>query len=118
MKPSRRPTTIFGTLKEIILGKASGTWRCIGPSALNFEKIMSKNKARYKTQLVVFYIKTTYLSNHPRITHIFFFCGARRIPFLRKVVATEINWKSPERIYVHFASGIETFDEINFFFNS
>ena len=42
-KPSRQSTVISRALKKITLRKELGTWRNVGPSALNFDGIMSKN---------------------------------------------------------------------------
>jgi len=51
--------------KKITSAKESRTWRKVETSALNFEGNMyMKNKLRYKTQIVVFNIKPSYLSNH------------------------------------------------------
>ena len=41
--------TISKALKKTISGKESGTWRNVGPSALNFEEIMSRNEVRCNT---------------------------------------------------------------------
>jgi len=58
--------SILRALKKITSAKESQTWRNVGTSALNFEGNM-KNKLRYKTQIVVFNIKPSYLSNHSRM---------------------------------------------------
>ena len=52
-KPSRRSTTIPRVLKKTTSRKESGTWKNVGPNALNLEEIMSDCCISYRIKLLI-----------------------------------------------------------------